>query len=83
MGMIKDAKVNMLTADAQKALEAGHYFFTPMLNSPTFKGGLSGNIVDWSMMIQGIESVGWVLTHWSVASDQQGRPQAYPLFRRR
>jgi hypothetical protein len=34
-------------------------------------------------MIQGIESVGWSLAHWTVASDNKGRAQAYPVFRRR
>jgi hypothetical protein len=83
MGFIKDAKVASLTADAQKALDAGDYLFTPFLNAPAAAGGISGNLRDWALMIQGIESVGWSLAHWTVASDNKGRAQAYPVFRRR
>ena len=72
-----------LTEQAQAAHAAGHYFFTPMLNTPAFRSGFSGNIEDWATAIQGVESVGCILAHWSVANDQHGKPQAYPLFRRR
>lgn len=83
MGLIKDSKVATITKEAEKAHGAGHYFFTPFLNTPATQGGLSGNIEDWALMIQGVESVGWTLAHWSVAMDTKGRAQAYPLFRRR
>lgn len=83
MGIIKDTKVNAISREAQKAFEAGHYFFTPFLNTPASQPGMSGNIEDWALMIQGVESNGWALAHWSVAMDTKGRAQAYPLFRRR
>lgn len=83
MGMFKDAKAGALGKEAAKALEDGAYFFTPRLNFPATMHGLSGNVSDWSAMVQEVESVGWALTHWSVAMDTKGRPEAYPVFRRR
>jgi hypothetical protein len=56
--------------------------FTPRLNMPGSQHGMSGNIVDWAMMIQGLEESGWRLEQWSVAMDTKGRPEAYPLFRK-
>jgi hypothetical protein len=34
-------------------------------------------------MIEAIEGAGWTLVDWAVAHDSKGRPEAYPLFRRR
>lgn len=83
MGFIKDAKASQLGTEAQKAHEDGDYFFTPLLNSPSTHHGMSGNIRDWAVMVQAVEAAGWVLDQWTVAADNKGRPQAYPLFRRR
>ena len=67
-------------AEAKKSWDEGAVMFTPVLNFPGFKGGLSGRIQDWEMMLGAILEVGWVLHTWAVASDNQGRPQAMPLF---
>lgn len=82
MGFIKDSKVASMTTEATKAAEAGRKVFTPKLNMPGTHHGMSGDIVDWGLMIEGIESVGWTMQQWSVSSDNKGRPEAYPLFRR-
>jgi hypothetical protein len=82
MGIFKDAKVSTLAAEATKAAEAGRSVFAPKLNTPATQHSLSGEIVDWSMMVAAVESAGWRLEHWSVAMDAKGRPEAYPLFRR-
>lgn len=83
MGLIKDMKVDTLATEATKALEAGHYFFTPRLNMPGSAHGMTGNIATWGLMIQAVESAGWALAHWAVAMDTKGRTEAYPVFRRR
>lgn len=83
MGFVKDVKADTLAKEATKALENGDYFFTPRLNMPGSNAGMSGNVHDWSVMIQAVEAAGWVLAHWSVAIDNKGRTEAYPLFRRR
>jgi hypothetical protein len=82
MGMFKDAKAAGLAKEAAKALEDGAAVFTPRLNFPATMHGLSGNVSDWAVMVSEVESVGWVLAHWSVAMDSKGRPEAYPVFRR-
>jgi len=80
MGWIKDSKAQTMQTDAQKAWDADSQFFTPMLNLPAFKSSWSGGIADWPPMLEAIQSVGWKLHSWAVASDGQGRPQAMPLF---
>ena len=52
-------------------------------NYPHWTFGASGEIPDWSAMIEAIERQGWVLAHWSAGVDAKGNPQAYPVFRRR
>ncbi|MCW2919143.1 MAG: hypothetical protein JWN52_7211 [Actinomycetia bacterium] len=83
MGWIKDAKMDMVTKEAQRALQEGRAVFTPKLNTPATHGGLSGSIPGWAEMIEAIEASGWVMAQWAVGNDKQGRPEAYPLFRRR
>lgn len=82
MGFIKDVKASTLGTEAQKALDAGRAVFTPKLNTPVSQSSGSGNIADWSVMIEAVEAVGWRLADWCVALDGKGRPEAYPLFRR-
>lgn len=82
MGWITNTKSKILFQDAQKAWEAGHMVFAPMLNTPAMNSGLSGAVGDWAEMIEAVEAVGWRLTNWAIGSDTRGRPQAYPLFRR-
>ncbi len=53
-----------------------------MLNTPVTHHTMSGSVPGWAEMIKAIEAEGWVLDEWSVAADDKGRPQAYPLFRR-
>ena len=83
MGIIRNAKSDKLATDAQKAYAAGQFFFSALLNYPHWTFGASGEIPDWSAMIEAIERQGWVLTHWSAGVDAKGNPQAYPVFRRR
>lgn len=83
MGFIKDAKQNMVGAEAERALSEGRTVFAPMLNTPMTQPTISGSIAGWAEMIETIEAKGWRLDQWSVAHDTKGRPQAYPLFRKR
>jgi hypothetical protein len=82
MGIFKDAKVASIVQEAEKAAAKGRRVFTPKLNTPASQHGLSGDIPDWALMIEGLEEAGWALVHWSVAMDSKGRAEAYPLFRR-
>ncbi len=82
MGWIKQAKANALSEEAARALAEGRTVFAPMLNTPMTHHTMSGSVAGWAEMIEAIEAEGWELEHWSVAADDKGRPQAYPLFRR-
>jgi hypothetical protein len=82
MGFIKDAKQQMLSAEAKRAIEEGRTVFTPMLNTPMSQHTMSGSVAGWAEMIESVEREGWILADWTVAHDAKGRPQAYPLFRR-
>lgn len=81
MGWIKDSKAEMMRAQAEKARTEGRQVVAFMLNWPSTKGDISGEVVDWSMMIAAVESEGWQLDKFSGATDRKGRPEAYCLFR--
>ncbi|ADD41910.1 hypothetical protein [Stackebrandtia nassauensis] len=81
MGWIKNNKVAMMRGDAGKARAEGRMVFACKLNYPALKPDLSGEIVDWSMMIEAVESEGWTLVNFAGGSDKQGRPEALCLFR--
>lgn len=83
MGFIKDAKMNMLSTEAARAVTEGRTVFTPKLNTPATQGNASGSIAGWAEMIEAVEAAGWAMTAWSVCTDAKGRPEAYPCFRRR
>jgi len=80
MGMIKDAKADLLRKDAQSAWDSGTQYFTPLLNLPTTRHTMSGRISDWEPMLDAVTSVGWKLHTWAVCSDNRGNPQGMPLF---
>ena len=82
MGFIKDAKANLMGQEARKAIDAGDQVFTPFFNAPASVGGVSTNVRDWALMVQAIEECGWRLDQWTVAADNKGKAQAYPVFRR-
>lgn len=83
MGSIRNAKADKLASQAREAYANGQYVFAAMLNTPTFTMGLSGEIPDWSAMIEAVEREGWALIQWAGSTDQKGNPQSYPVFRRR
>jgi hypothetical protein len=82
MAWMKDSKAAAISKEAERAIAEGRTAFTPMLNTPSTRGEQSGSIGGWAEMIEAVEAAGWTLTAWSVAQDNKGRPQAYPLFRR-
>jgi hypothetical protein len=82
MGFIKDVKATTMGKDAAKAWDAGNAYFTPLLNMPATRPGLSGAVEDWPLMLDAITEVGWKMHTWFVGSDEKGRPQAMPLFTR-
>jgi hypothetical protein len=82
MGWIKDAKQDTLATQARRAIEEGRTVFVPMLNTPMFASAMSGPVPGWAEMVEAVETQGWHLEHWAIGQDKQGRPQAYPLFRR-
>lgn len=83
MGWVKDKKADALLSEAKRALDENRKYFTPRLNTPAFQHNFSGSIAGWAEMIEAIEEAGWLLAEWSVTDDQKGRPEAYPLFRRK
>ncbi|MEV0070945.1 hypothetical protein [Amycolatopsis sp. NPDC050768] len=83
MGFIKQAKADALTKEAGRAIAEGRTVFTPRLNTPMMHHTMSGSIAGWAEMIEAVEAQGWQLVEWSVTQDKNGRPEAYPLFRRR
>lgn len=82
MAVVKDTRAAVLRIEAERALQQGHWIFTPTLTT-TVGHDTSGSISNWAEMIEAVEDAGWQLYHWSASLDIHGNPQAYPLFRRR
>ena len=80
MGFMGNSKATAMQQKAQAAWTSGAKYFTPLLNFPAFKLGFSGNVEDWSPMLEAIESVGWRLHTWAMCNDAKGNPQAMPLY---
>jgi hypothetical protein len=77
---IREVKAGVIGQDAANAFGSGAKYYTPVLNVPMFSTGFSGNIKDWSPMLEAIEAAGWRLHTWALVSDKNDKPQAMPLF---
>ena len=82
MVIVKDTRAAVLRIEAERALQQGHWIFTPTLTT-TANQDTSGSVAGWAEAIEAVEDAGWQLYHWSASLDIHGNPQAYPLFRRR
>lgn len=83
MGWIQNAKANQLRQQAGKARSEGRTVFACKFNFPASKPDFSGEIADWSMMIEAVESEGWALYNFAGSADSKGRPEALVIFRLR
>lgn len=83
MGMFKDVKESTMGADARRAYEAGMFVFAPRLKTGSgTQHTFSGPNASWAEMVEAVEAEGWRLDFWAVCTDEKGRPEAHPLFRR-
>ena len=81
MGLIKQAKQNMVAAEAKRAIEEGRKVFVAKLNPTLTSGSISGSLGGVAEMIEAIEDVGWRLQ--ALSSHAEGhRPDLVCLFRR-
>jgi hypothetical protein len=69
-----------LAAKAKKAYGDGRQRFIARLIS--LSGGKDNEVESWSRHIEAIEEIGWVVDHFSVASNEKGWSEAYVLFKR-
>lgn len=83
MGIVRNVKADKLAAAARTAYANGQYIFAALLNAPHFSMGFSGEVPDWSAMIEAVERENWALFQFAGATDPKGNPQAYAVFRRR
>lgn len=83
MGIVRNAKANHISGQAQTAHANGQYIFAALLNAPQWTFGASGEVPDWSAMIEAVETQGWALAQFAGTTDAKGNPQAYAVFRRR
>jgi hypothetical protein len=83
VGFIRDAKVQMVVKDAQRAFGEGRRVFLCRINVPMSRdAGFSGSVADGSEMIEAVEASGWRLDQMSYTPDRRGNPEGYYLFRR-
>lgn len=83
MGLIRNMKTDAVRQDAANARAKGQKVLAVKLNYPGLKLDVSGEIPDWSSMIEAIESEGWQLANFAGAADRNGRPEALCIFRPR
>lgn len=81
MGFIKQAKQNMVAAEAKRAIEEGRKVFVAKLNPSLTSGSISGSLGGVAEMIEGIEEAGWRLESFS-SHAEGNRPDLVCLFRR-
>jgi hypothetical protein len=81
--MSRESDLKKLVEEAQLARLREQEFFAVKLKTSAWSGVGHGEIDAWSQSLQAIETAGWVLQHWSTASDAGGSISAYPVFRRR
>lgn len=82
MGLIKDAKADVLGKDAARAREQGRTVFVARINMPVTGSGFSTSVSGAAEMIEAIEAEGWAYQDMSWTQDTKGRPEGYFLFRR-
>jgi hypothetical protein len=83
MGLIKDAKVNKISAEASRAIQEGRSVFLCRINVGMTDSGMSGTVGGGAAeIIESVESLGWRLDQMSYTTDRKGAPEGYYLFRR-
>jgi len=82
MGWIKDAKANALQKSAQSAAEAGQTVFMALLAMPGTHGSSTGEVNDWSLMVQGVEDTGWRVDRMTGMTSNSGHEELVVMFRR-
>lgn len=83
MGLIRNRKTDKVRQEALQARAHGQMVFAVKLNYPGLKLGFSGEVHDWSLMIEAIEAEGWQLANFAGAADKNGQPEALCIFRPR
>jgi hypothetical protein len=86
MGFIKQAKADVMAADAARARKEGRRVFVAQFRGGMFHtGDLSRPVQDVAEMIEGVESAGWRLDKMSSFESPgvggKGNPTIVALFR--
>lgn len=61
MGWIKDSKANKLREEARAAYERGQSVLMTVMKVPNTRPNWSGEVNDWSLMVQAVEAEGWTV----------------------
>jgi hypothetical protein len=82
VGFIKDAKVQTMRNEAQKAIDEGRIVFACRINQGALQSNWSGPLVAVAEQIEAIEELGWALDQSTFAHDNKGHTSAFLIFRR-
>jgi hypothetical protein len=80
VGIIKDAKANVVRNEAERAIKEGRNVFATRLEAGWASSGVSGSISGMAEMIEAIEGIGWRMEHFSAVGDGS---KALAIFRRK
>lgn len=79
MGFMKDAKAQMVSKEAARALGEGRSVFVARLEGGALSRNVSGTVSGVAEMIESIEAEGWRLEHLSSAGSDNSHMLA--MFR--
>lgn len=61
MGWVKDAKASKLRDEARSAYARGQSVLMTVMKAPNTRPNWSGEVNDWSLMVQAVEAEGWTV----------------------
>jgi len=82
MGILREIKAKTVSDEAQARWDTGFCVFVATLNMPSTRPDLSGEVKDWTEIVQAVIEIGWVLSSTSGTTDKKGRPQLMVVWER-
>ncbi len=82
MGILREIKAKSIADEAQARWESGFCVFVATLNMPATRADISGEVRDWTEIIQAVIEIGWTITTTSGTTDKKGRPQLMVVWER-
>jgi hypothetical protein len=80
--MSQESDLKTLRDQALAAYQQGRPTFIARFKTSVWNPPAVGALDGWMESLDTVESVGWVLDHWTASTDSGGGFNAFPVFRR-